>query len=93
MTWLALFVLAGGTYLLRVSGLLLADRLRIPDAIRRYFDLAATVLLTALAVTAAFDGWERPAGVLVGGIAAWRGVPFVLVVLLAAGVTAFLRIA
>jgi hypothetical protein len=32
------------------------------------------------------------AGVFVGGVAAWRKVPFVLVVVLAAGTTAVLRL-
>jgi hypothetical protein len=38
-----------------------------------------------------FAGWARPAGVLVGGVLAWRRAPFPLVVLGAAGVTAGLR--
>jgi branched chain amino acid efflux pump len=97
MTWTALLVLALGTYLLRVSGLLLADRLKLPENVQRYFDLAATTLLFALVATATitsgtvFAGWARPAGVAAGGIAAWRRLPFVVVVLLAATVTSMLR--
>jgi hypothetical protein len=39
-----------------------------------------------------FGGWALIAGVFVGGVAAWRKVPFVLVVVLAAGTTAVLRL-
>lgn len=98
MNWAPVLVLAGGTYLFRLSGLLLADRLKLPASTRRYFDLAAVALLMALAITAAvadgrsFAGWERPAGVVAGAIAAWYRLPFVVVVIIAAGVTALLRL-
>jgi branched-subunit amino acid transport protein len=97
MTWPALLVLAAGTYLTRLAGLVLRDRLRLPARVERYVDLGATALLVALVTTAAlleaggFAGWARPAGVAVGALAAWRRAPFVLVVLLAAGTTAGLR--
>jgi branched-subunit amino acid transport protein len=97
MNWPAVLALAAGTYLLRVTGIVLRDRLRVPQRVERYLDLSATALLVALVATAAltenggFAGWARPAGVLVGVLAAWRKVPFVLVVVLAAGTTAALR--
>lgn len=97
MTWPALLTLAAGTYLLRLAGLALRDRLRLPDRVARLVDLGATALLVALVATAAlldgtaFAGWARPAGVAVGALAAWRRAPFVLVVVLAAGTTAGLR--
>jgi branched-subunit amino acid transport protein len=97
MTWTALLVLAAGTYLLRLAGLVLRDRLRLPAHVERYVDLGATALLVALVATAtvldgtAFAGWARPAGVAVGALAAWRRAPFVVVVVLAAGTTAGLR--
>jgi len=97
MTWTTLLVLAAGTYLLRLAGLALRDRLSLPARVERYVDLGATALLVALVATAAlldggaFAGWARPAGVAVGALAAWRRAPFVLVVLLAAGTTAGLR--
>ena len=98
MNWTAVLVLGAGTYLLRVVGIVLRDRLSVPERVERYLDLAATALLVALVATATltegggFAGWARPAGVLVGAIAAWRRVPFVLVVVLAAGTTAGLRL-
>jgi branched-subunit amino acid transport protein len=97
MTWTALIVLAAATYSLRLAGLVLRDRLRLPARVQRYVDLGATALLVALvAVSAlldgdAFAGWARPVGVLVGGLAAWRRAPFVVVVVLAAGTAAGLR--
>ena len=98
MNWTAVLTLGVGTYLLRVVGIVLRDRLSMPERVERYLDLAATALLVALVATATltedggFAGWARPAGVLVGAVAAWRRVPFVLVVVLAAGTTAGLRL-
>jgi branched-subunit amino acid transport protein len=97
MTWPALLTLAAGTYLMRLAGLVLRGRLRLPARVERYVDLGATALLVALVTTAAlldggaFAGWARPAGVAVGALAAWCRTPFVLVVVLAAGTTAGLR--
>jgi branched-subunit amino acid transport protein len=97
VTWPALVALAAGTYLLRITGVLLRGRVAVPERAQRYLDLGATALLVALAATAAltqdggFAGWARPAGVLVGVLAVWRKVPFVAVVVLAAATTAGLR--
>lgn len=98
MTWPALLTLAAGTYAIRLSGLLLRGRLRVPARVERYLDLGATALLVALVAVSTFTqdgglaGPARPLGVAVGALAAWRRVPFVLVVLLAAGTTALLRL-
>ncbi|MGI8798015.1 MAG: AzlD domain-containing protein [Pseudonocardia sp.] len=97
MTWPALAVLALGTYLMRLAGLLLRERLKLPERVTRLLDLGATALLLALVATAAltdgggFAGWARPAGVLVGAVAAWRRAPFAVVIVLAAATTAGLR--
>jgi branched-subunit amino acid transport protein len=97
VNWPAVLALAAGTYLLRVTGIVLRDRVRLPGRVERYVDLGATALLVALVATAAltdgtgFAGLARPAGVAVGALAAWRKVPFVLVVVLAAGTTSALR--
>jgi branched-subunit amino acid transport protein len=98
VNWPAVLALAAGTYLLRIAGIVLRGRLRVPQRVERYLDLGATALLVALVATAAltdgtgFAGWARPAGVAVGALAAWRKVPFVLVVVLAAATTAGLRV-
>jgi len=97
VNWPALLALAAGIYLLRITGLLLRGRARVPARVQRYLDLGATALLGALAATAAltqdggFAGWSRPAGVAVGVLLAGRKVPFVLVVVPAAATTAGLR--
>jgi branched-subunit amino acid transport protein len=97
MNWPAVLTLAAGTYLLRLAGLVLRGRVAVPARVERYLDLGATALLVALVATAAlteaggFAGWARPAGVAVGALAAWRRMPFVLVVVLAAATTGVLR--
>jgi len=93
----AILALAVGTYTMRLSGVLLRERLELSDSLLRLLPMAATALLAALAATAAltesggFAGVARPAGVAVGALLAWRRVPFVLVVLAAAGTAALLR--
>jgi len=62
LTGWAVASLAVGTYLVRLSGLLLRRRLHIPDGVRRHLDLGATALLIALVAIAAFtqgDGFRR----------------------------------
>ncbi|MFP5021473.1 AzlD domain-containing protein [Pseudonocardia phyllosphaerae] len=99
MTITALAVLAVGTYLMRLGPLLLHERMAFSDRTVRIVELGAVALLVALVATGTwfegpeFAGWARPAGVAVAGVAVWRRVPFVLVVVLAAGTTALLRLA
>ncbi|MCS7483205.1 AzlD domain-containing protein [Umezawaea endophytica] len=99
MTVLAVLALAAGTYAIRLAGPLLRDRITLPDRARELMSIAATVLLVALIATSSltrgahFAGFALPIGVAVGGLAAWRRAPFVLVVVLAAAVTAGLRFA
>jgi branched-subunit amino acid transport protein len=90
--------LAVGTYAFRVAGVLLRDRLDLPDGLRRLLPMAAAALLAALAGTAAltdagvFAGVARPAGVAVGAVLAWRRAPFIVVVVAAAATAAGLRL-
>jgi len=99
MTWLAIAALAAGTYGLRLAGPMLRSRLTVPPIVQTYLSHSAVALLAALIATAAlfagpeFTGWARPAGVLAGAIAAWRKLPFVVVVIVAAVTTALLRLA
>ena len=99
MPLLAIVALAAITYAFRIAGPLLTGRVTIPAAAQRLFTSAAAVLLMALAATSAlftnhdFAGWARPAGVLVAGALAARRAPFPVVVLVAASVTALLRLA
>ncbi|WP_372343640.1 AzlD domain-containing protein [Streptomyces sp. KL116D] len=95
----AVLVLAAGTYAFRLAGPVLQGRVELPARVQELLGQAATVLLVALLATGAltaghgFAGWARPAGVLVGGVLAWRRAPFAVVVVGAAAVTALLRLA
>jgi branched chain amino acid efflux pump len=95
-----MLTLSAGTFAFRFSGPAL--RQRIPDFppwAEKLLEAAAVVLLAALVATTAltqghgFAGLARPAGVLAGGVLAWRKAPFLVVVLAAAAVTAVLRLA
>lgn len=91
-------ILAVGTFSLRFAGPALRSRFEIPERIQQLLAVAAIVLLTALVATSALTdghgpaGIARPAGVLVGGVLAWRKAPFVLVVVAAAATAAGLRL-
>ncbi|SHN04109.1 AzlD domain-containing protein [Cryptosporangium aurantiacum] len=91
-------VLAVGTLGFRVAGPLLRERLTLSPRIESLMGQLAVVLLVALVATSAtlegngFVGVARPAGVLVGGVLAWRKAPFVVVVVAAAATAAVLRL-
>jgi branched-subunit amino acid transport protein len=93
-----ILVLAVGNFSLRFAGPLLRSRLEIPERAQQFVAAAAIVLLAALVATSALmdghgpAGIARPAGVLAGGILAWRKAPFVLVVVAAAVTAAGLRL-
>jgi branched-subunit amino acid transport protein len=93
-----LLTLSAGTFAFRFSGPALRERIAFPPWVEKLLEAAAVVLLAALAATTAltqghgFAGLARPAGVLVGGILAWRKAPFLVVVLAAAATTAVLRL-
>ena len=90
--------LSAGTLAFRLSGPALRQRLAFPPWAHRLLEAAAVVMLAALVATTAltrghgFAGLARPAGVLVGGVLAWRKAPFLVVVIAAAGTTAVLRL-
>jgi branched-subunit amino acid transport protein len=90
--------LAAGTYAFRLSGQLLRARISFPPCVTKLLEGATVILLAALVATTAltqghgFSGAARAAGVLIGGVLAWRKAPFLVVVIAAAGVTAGLRL-
>ncbi|WP_037674459.1 AzlD domain-containing protein [Streptomyces griseus] len=98
-TFVMILALAAGTYAFRLVGPVLHGRVDISPRLQDLLSTGAVVLLVALLATGAltegghFAGWARPAGVLVGGLLAWRRAPFAVVVLAAAGATALLRAA
>jgi branched-subunit amino acid transport protein len=93
-----MLALSAGTFAFRFSGPVLRQRISFPPWAERLLEAAAVVLLAALVATTAltqghgFAGLARPAGVLVGGVLAWRKAPFLVVVLAAAVTTAVLRL-
>lgn len=95
---LAIGVLGAGTFAFRFAGPVLRERLTVTAYADRLIGLAVVVLLSALFATStfidgdAFAGYARPAGVVVGGVLAWRRAPFVLVVVAAAATAAGLRL-
>ncbi|HVK20795.1 MAG TPA: AzlD domain-containing protein [Actinokineospora sp.] len=99
MTLVPILVLALGTFAFRFGGVLLRERIEFPDRVRELLSTAAIVLLVALVATSSlvkgqsFAGWALPAGVVVGGVLAWRKAPFVMVVAAAAATAALLRLA
>ncbi|MFD2415112.1 AzlD domain-containing protein [Amycolatopsis pigmentata] len=92
-------VLAAGTFAFRFAGPVLRTRVTVSPQAEKLMARSAVVLLAALvAVTALTEGHEfagcaRPAGVLVGGVLAWRKAPFAVVVVTAAAAAALLRLA
>ncbi|MEV0257648.1 AzlD domain-containing protein [Streptomyces sp. NPDC050732] len=98
-TLACVLALAAGTYVFRLAGPVLHGRVELPARAQELLAVAATVLLVALLATGAlteghdFAGWARPAGVLLGGVLAWRRAPFAVVVVAAAATTALLRLA
>lgn len=98
MTWPAVIALALGTYALRAAGPLLLAGRHIPDRLREAMTLVAVSLLAALIAISTvvtdeqLDLDPRIVGVAVGGVAAVLRAPFVVVVVLAAAVTAILRL-
>jgi branched-subunit amino acid transport protein len=94
-----MFALALGTYGFRASAPLLLGTRRLPVLAERLGALIAVSLIAALVATSTFAEGKslhldaRVAGVAVGGAAIWRGAPFPVVVVLAAGTAALLRLA
>lgn len=94
----AVVVLGAGTFAFRVAGPALRSRVELSPRVEKLMMVGVAVLFSALVATSAlidnqeFAGFARPAGVLVGGILAWRKAPFVLVVIAAAATAAGLRL-
>ncbi|TWH19758.1 AzlD domain-containing protein [Prauserella rugosa] len=94
----ATVVLGVGTFAFRFAGPALRSRVELSERVEQLMATSAVVLLAALVATSAlvedggFAGVARPAGVVVGGVLAWRKAPFVVVVVAAAATAAGLRL-
>ena len=102
MTWLAILVCATGCYLLKLAGLSVPGHLLEKPVVRRIADLLPIALLAALIVVQVFSagGTDDPrlavdarlAGLGAAALALMLRAPFLLVVVIAAGTAALLRI-
>ncbi len=93
-----LIVMTLGTFALKSAGpLVLGDR-ALPLRLQQVVDLLPAALLAALTVVSTVgDGRAivldaRLVGLVVAGVALWRKLPFVIVVVLACAATAIVRI-
>jgi branched-subunit amino acid transport protein len=98
-TWIIVGVVAIATVLFKAAGPVFLGGRELPERMRSVVDLLAPVLLTALVVTQTFGGDgevaldARVPGVAAGAIAVWRRVPLVPAMVIAALVTALVRVA
>jgi branched-subunit amino acid transport protein len=97
MTWSLVVALAVGAFAFKATGFFLLDRFSLPDVVERCLALIPAALVTALIVKDTFTDGDalvidaRAAGVAVAALAVWRRAPFVVVVVVAAAVTAGVR--
>ena len=97
MSWATLLTIAVGAYAFKAAGTFGLGRFANRPMPLALGGLLPPALLSALIVVQAFSTDTnlvldaRAAGVVIGGLAAWRGAPFWLVVLLAAATTGALR--
>ncbi|HEY5652501.1 MAG TPA: AzlD domain-containing protein [Acidimicrobiia bacterium] len=96
-TWLTIVLLAIVTFALKGFGpILLGDR-RLPARLTRLADDLPAPLLAALVAISAFTAgtdWSldaRAVGLAAAGLALWKKLPFVVVVIVAAAATALVR--
>lgn len=97
MSWWVIGALAAGAYAFKAIGLLAFEARSPSPRVISALALLPPALLGALIVvqTAAADTSiaidARAAGVAAGAVAAWRNAPFVVVLVVAAAVTALVR--
>ena len=97
MSWWTIAALSAGSYALKALGpLVLRERAAAPG-LSRLAGLMTPALLAALVAVQTFGAERalvldaRAAGLVAAGVAVWRRLPFVVVVVLAAAVTAVVR--
>jgi len=96
---LGIAVLSLGTYLMRLGGAKLGNRLALSERSQALLSDAATVLLFSVALATTFyegehfAGMARVLGVAFAVFLAWRKLPLIVVIIAAAIVTALLRLA
>ena len=98
MIWLAILLAAAGCYALKLGGLLVPARVLQQPAVQRVAEQLPVALLMALVAIGTFaDGRSlvldaRAAGLAAAALALVLRAPFLVVVLVAAAVTAVVRL-
>lgn len=99
MTWTLVFALAAGAYGFKLVGYFAIGQRQIPPVIERCLALIPAALISALIAKDTFSAGRdlqidaRLFGVAVATVAVWKRAPFVVVIVLAAAVTAAARAA
>ncbi len=95
--WVAMLVLGAGVYGQRLVGMAALDTARLPSrwqAVVERVPLAIIAAVVALQTATSGGSLEldaRVVGVAAAGVCAWRRLPLVVIVVVAAGATAALR--
>jgi branched-subunit amino acid transport protein len=96
--WIVVIVIGVFTMLFKAAGPVFLGRRQLLSRVDAVVALIAPVMLTALVVTQTFGGDEEVAvdarvpGVAAAAVAVWRGAPIVLAMVIAASVTALIRL-
>ena len=97
MTWTLIILLAVGAYAFKVTGLIILGGRSLPPVFERCLGLIPAAIITALVMKDTFTVGQdlaldaRALGIAVAVIAAWRRAPLIVVIVLGAAVTAFVR--
>lgn len=97
-TWAVIVLVGAATIAIKGAGPLLVGGRDLPPRALRVLRLLAPALLSALVVTSVFAGGgrlavdERALGIAVAAVALWLRAPVLVVVALAAAVTALVRV-
>ncbi|MCU1361476.1 MAG: hypothetical protein JWN99_2765 [Ilumatobacteraceae bacterium] len=97
MTWTLVFALAAGGFACKIIGFFVLGRSTLPPMVERCLALIPAALVAALVVKDTFSLGQtlqidaRVAGVAVATVAVWRKAPFIVVIVVGAGVTALVR--
>lgn len=98
MNWLAVLVASVGTYLLKLLGLLVPEKVLAHPRVRRIATLMPVALLAALIVMQTFSSGSRftldarAAGLAAALVAVLLRAPFLVVVVAACATTALVRL-
>lgn len=97
MTWGFVFALAAVAYGFKVLGLVIVGDRTLPPVLDRCLALIPAAMIAGIIVKDTFSVGHhlvldaRSVGVGAATIAAWRRAPIIVVILVGAGVTAFVR--